>query len=148
MRRQRPSSGGRGRHGFWKEKRPAPRTWPKLGFMQERRQNVRVRPTGDYDIGIDLGTGVVKTRVSVVNVAVGGVALVLAEQMVDLAVGGSVRLGVTLPGVPRFETVGAVRYTQGRSGGRCGIHFDKLTEEQQNALSRAVSELLERGCAV
>ena len=116
--------------------------------MQERRQNVRVRPTGDYDIGIDIGTGVVKVRLSVVNAAVGGVAVVVTEQLVGMAMGAEVRLGVTLPGVPRFETVGSIRYTQGGVGGRCGIHFDKLTEEQQNALSRAVSELLERGCAV
>jgi hypothetical protein len=116
--------------------------------MQERRQNVRVRPTGDYDIGIDLGTGVVKVRLSVVNAAVGGVAVVLTEQLIGKAAGDEIPLGVTLPGVPRFETIGSVRYTQGRTGGRCGIHFDKLTEEQQVALSRAVSELLERGCAV
>jgi hypothetical protein len=116
--------------------------------MQERRQNVRVRPTGEYDIGIDFGTGVVKVRLSVVNAAVGGVALVLTEQLVGMGVGSSIRLGVTLPGMARFETVGTIRYTQGREGGRCGVHFDKLTEEQQNALSRAVSELLERGCAV
>lgn len=116
--------------------------------MQERRQNVRVRPTGDYDIGIEIGTGVVKVRLSVVNAAVGGVALVIAEQLVSMASGDPIRLGVTLPGVPRFETVGVMRYTQGRAGGRCGVYFDKLTEEQQNALSRAVSELLERGCAV
>jgi hypothetical protein len=102
----------------------------------------------DYDIGIDLGTGVVKVRLSVVNAAVGGVALVLVDQLAGVEVGGTVRLGVTLPGVPRFETIGTVRYTQGRAGGRCGVHFDKLTEEQQNALSRAVSELLERGSAV
>ena len=116
--------------------------------MQERRQNVRVRPTGDYDIGIDIGTGVVKARLSVVNAAVGGVAVVVSEQLVGMSTGDEVRLGVTLPGVPRFETTGSIRYTQGRVGGRCGIHFDKLTEEQQSALSRAVSELLERGCAV
>jgi hypothetical protein len=116
--------------------------------MQERRQNVRVRPTGDYDIAIDFGTGVVKERLSVVNVAVGGVAVVLTAKMVHKSAGDEVHLGVTLPGVPRFETVGAIRYTQGREGGRCGIHFDKLTEAQQTALSRAVSELLERGCAV
>jgi len=116
--------------------------------MQERRQNVRVRPTGDYDIGIDIGTGVVKARLSVVNAAVGGVAVVVTEQLVGMSTGDEVRLGVTLPGVPRFETTGSIRYTQGRVGGRCGIHFDKLTEEQQSALSRAVSELLERGCAV
>jgi hypothetical protein len=116
--------------------------------MQERRQNVRVRPTGDYDIGIDVGAGIVKARLSVVNVAVGGVALVLTEQLVGMAVGDEIRLGVALPGVQRFETFGSLRYSQGRVGGRCGIHFDKLTEEQQTALSRAVSELLERGCAV
>jgi hypothetical protein len=116
--------------------------------MQERRQNVRVRPLGDYDIGIELGTGVVKTKLSVVNAAVGGVALVLTEQLAGLAVGDSVKLGIVLPGVARFETIGTLRYTQGRAGGRCGVHFDKLTEDQQNALSRAVSELLERGCAV
>lgn len=116
--------------------------------MQERRQNVRVRPTGDYDIRVDVGTGVVKTRLAVVNVAVGGVALELAEQLVGLSAGDTIQLGITLPGVPRFETLGSVRYTQGRAGGRCGIHFDKLTDEQQGALSRAVSELLERGFAV
>jgi hypothetical protein len=116
--------------------------------MQERRQNVRVRPIADYDIGIDFGTGVVKVRLSVVNAAVGGVALVLTEQLLGLVVGSPVPLGVTLPGVARFETVGTIRYTQNRAGGRCGVHFDKLTEEQQVALSRAVSELLERGCAV
>jgi hypothetical protein len=116
--------------------------------MQERRQNVRVRPIGEYDIGIDIGTGVVKARLSVVNAAVGGVAVVVTEQLVGMSTGDSIRLGVTLPGVPRFETVGSIRYIQGRVGGRCGVHFDKLTEEQQIALSRAVSELLERGCAV
>jgi hypothetical protein len=102
----------------------------------------------DYDIGIDFGTGVVKVRLSVVNAAVGGVALVLVDQLMGVAVGGPVKLGVTLPGVARFETVGTVRYSQNKAGGRCGVHFDKLTEEQQGALSRAVSELLERGCAV
>jgi c-di-GMP-binding flagellar brake protein YcgR len=116
--------------------------------MQERRQNVRVRPIADYDIGIDFGAGVVKFRLSVVNVAVGGVALVLDEQLKGVSAGDSLRLGVKLPGVPRFETVATVRYAQSIPGGRCGVCFDNLSQEQQNALSRAVSELLERGCAV
>jgi hypothetical protein len=116
--------------------------------MQERRQNVRVRPTGDYDIAIDFGTGVVKERLSVVNVAVGGVAVLLTAKMLGKAAGDEIRLGVTLPGVARFETVATIRYTQGREGGRCGVHFGNLSEAQQTALSHAVSELLERGCAV
>jgi hypothetical protein len=113
--------------------------------MQERRQNVRVRPTADYNIGIDLGGGVVKMQLSVLDAAVGGVGLVVDEQLVAHAAGTDLTFGVTLPGVERFETVGSIRYTQGRVGGRCGVHFYKLTEAQQSALSKAVSELLERG---
>ena len=113
--------------------------------MQERRQNVRVRPAGDYNIGIDFGEGLVKTKLPVLDAAVGGVGLEVSEQLVGLASGSEIRLGVTLPGVPRFETVGVIRYTQGRVGGRCGVHLNNLTEEQQTALGKAVSELLERG---
>ena len=96
----------------------------------------------------DFGEGVVKVRVSVADAAVGGVGLIVPEQFAELKTGSEVRLGVTLPGVDRFETVGSIRYTQGRVGGRCGVHFNNLTDEQQTALSRAVSELLERGFAV
>lgn len=113
--------------------------------MQERRRNVRVRPTAEYRIGIDHGSGVVKARLAVLDVAVGGVALVLTEQLASLAPGAEIRFEVSLPGVTRFETVGTLCYTQGRAGGRCGIHFNHLTAEHQAALSRAVSELLERG---
>jgi hypothetical protein len=116
--------------------------------MQERRQNVRVRPAADYVVAIDVGSGLVKERISVVDVAVGGVALVVSEHFVTLGLGDEFRVGITLPGVLRFETVGTIRYTQGRVGGRYGVHFNHLTAEQQTALSRAVSELLERGHAV
>jgi c-di-GMP-binding flagellar brake protein YcgR len=113
--------------------------------MQERRQNVRVHPVADYNIVIDHGEGIVKVQVSVIDAAVGGVGLVLDEKLAQIEAGSDVRLGVTLPDTPRFETVGSIRYTQGKVGGRCGVHFDRLTDEQQHALSRAVSELLERG---
>lgn len=116
-----------------------------MGAMQERRQNVRVRPVADYSIVIDIGAGMIKERLAVVDAAVGGVALLISPQCVELAVSTEIRLGVQLPGVPRFETVGTVRYTQARVGGRFGVHFNHLTDEQQTALSRAVSELLERG---
>jgi len=113
--------------------------------MQERRLNVRVVPTGDYGIGIEYGEGLVKLRLSVLDAAVGGVALQLSEQVIELGVGTELRVGVTLPNFERFETVGVIRYTQAKVGGRCGVHFNKLTDEQQGALSRTVSELLERG---
>jgi len=113
--------------------------------MQERRQNVRVRSVADYRVGVDLGGGVVKVQVSLIDIAVGGVAFLVTEQLAQLGVGSELRLGVTLPGVPRFETIGTIRHTQGRVGGRCGVHLNHLTHDQQTALSRAVSELLERG---
>ena len=119
-----------------------------MAMQQQRRKNVRVRPTADYNIGIDYGEGLVKTRLEVIDAAVGGVGLVVSEPIQNIKPGMDIRLGVTLPGVTRFETVASVRYTQGRIGGRCGVHFDKLTKDQQHALSRAVSELLERGFSV
>jgi hypothetical protein len=116
--------------------------------MQERRQNVRVRPAPDYEVKIDFGDGLVKVQCSVMDVAVGGVALVVDELFSHIKTGESIKLGVTLPGRERFETMASLRYTQGKPGGRCGIHFNNLTEAQQTALSRAVSELLERGHSV
>lgn len=113
--------------------------------MQERRQNVRVRPMADYNIGIEFGSGLVKIQLAVLDAAVGGVAVAVIEQFAELGAGDDISLGVSLPGVPRFSTVGSIRYTEGHVGGRCGIHFNQLDEAQQTALSRAVSELLERG---
>lgn len=113
--------------------------------MQERRQNVRVRPAADYDVRVDYEDGLVKVHLSVMDVAVGGVGLVVDELFVGLKAGAQIRLGVTLPNYPRFETSASLRYTQSKAGGRCGIHFSNLTEEQQVALSKTVSELLERG---
>jgi hypothetical protein len=115
--------------------------------MQERRHNVRVRPMADYSIGVDFGTGVIKTKIVVIDAAVGGLALQIAEPFADLTPGSELRLGIHLPGHPRFETVGTLRYSQGRVGGRCGVHLNHLTADQQVALSRTVSELLERGSA-
>jgi hypothetical protein len=113
--------------------------------MEERRKNVRVRPTAEYGIHVEFGSGIVKARLAVLDAAVGGVCVVVANELVSLAPGSELRLRVTLPGVPRFETVGTIRHTQGSIGGRCGLHFNHLTHDQQGALSRTVSELLERG---
>jgi hypothetical protein len=116
--------------------------------MQERRQNVRVRPAPDYEVKIDFSDGLVKVHCSIMDVAVGGIALVVDELFSHVKSGEQLTFGVTLPGVDRFETSASLRYTQGKPGGRCGIHFNNLTEAQQTALSRAVSELLERGHSV
>jgi hypothetical protein len=116
--------------------------------MLGRRKNVRVRPSPDYTIGIEFGSGFVKVRLPVLDAAVGGVGLEVVEQIAHFTAGSEIPLGVILPGFPRFETVGSLRYTQGRVGGRCGVHFDKLSEPQRVALNRFVCELLERGFSV
>jgi hypothetical protein len=109
---------------------------------------VRVRPAADYSLSVDVGSGLIKEKLSIVDVAVGGVAVTVKAQISALQTGSELKVGITLPGVPRFETVSTIRYRQDKLGGRCGIHFNHLTPEQQTALSRAVSELLERGYAV
>jgi hypothetical protein len=117
-------------------------------LVQDRRQNVRVQPAADYSVVIDFGSGLVKERLQLVDVAVGGVGLVITDAIAGFSIGTEIPLGVTLPGVPRFQTIGTVRYTQAHLGGRCGVHLNHLTAAQQTALSRAVSELLERGYSV
>lgn len=113
--------------------------------MQERRQNVRVRPASDYDVKVDFEDGLVKVQLSIIDVAVGGVGLVVDDLFSKSPIGSQLRLSVSLPGYLRFETMGSLRHSTGSVGGRCGIHFSALTDEQQTALSKVVSELLERG---
>lgn len=116
--------------------------------MQERRKNVRVRPSPDYDIRIEYEEGLVKVRLSVSDLAVGGIGVLLDELFADLPLDGLLRVRVTLPGVEPFETDASLRHSARKPGGRSGFHFAALTPEQQKAWGRAVSELLERGHSV
>lgn len=113
--------------------------------MQERRQNVRVRPTPDYDIKIEYEEGLVKVRLSIIDLAVGGIGVLVDELFSGTTPGTPLRLSVALPDYEIFETDATLRHSTGRAGGRCGFHFGSLTAAQQKAWSRAVSELLERG---
>lgn len=113
--------------------------------MQERRQNVRVRPSPDYEIRIDYEEGLVKVGLSVVDLAVGGIGVLVDELFCELKVGMPLRVTVTLPDFPAFDTEAVLRHSTGKVGGRCGFHFSTLSEEEQRAWSRVVSELLERG---
>ena len=116
--------------------------------MQERRKNVRVRPSADYDIGLALLRPPVNIARSVLDVAVGGVGVVVDEVFAGAEIGSRLKISVTLPEQEPFVTQANVRYCAPASGGRSGLHFDQLTAEQQAAFSRAVSELLERGYSV
>lgn len=114
-------------------------------MQEERRQNVRVRPASDYDILVDYQEGLVKVQLSVMDMAVGGVGLLVDELFAHLEVGSLLQLGLAIPGYERFETEAVLRHSTREVGGRCGLHFPALTDEQQAAWGRAVSELLERG---
>lgn len=113
--------------------------------MQERRQNVRVRPTPEYEIRVEYEEGLVKVRLAVIDLAIGGIGVLVDELFSGLAPGTPLRLAISLPDFETFETEATLRHSTGRAGGRSGFHFATLTSAQQRAWSRAVSELLERG---
>lgn len=114
-------------------------------MQQERRQNVRVRPASDYDITIEFEEGLVRVRLAVVDLAIGGIGVLVDELFLGLPIGGEIKLKIELPAVEPFDTVAVLRHTTGQTGGRCGFHFRYLSAEQQTDWGRAVSELLERG---
>jgi|SRR6188768_4593108 len=113
--------------------------------MQERRKNVRVRPSPDYDIKIEFEQGLVKVRLSIIDLAVGGVGVMVDDLFASTPRGTTLSLTVALPGFAPFVTEATLVHSTGQVGGRSGFHFAVLTPEQQRAWSRAVSELLERG---
>ena len=113
--------------------------------MQERRKNVRVRPSPDYDIKVEFEEGLVKVRLSIIDLAVGGVGVMVDDLFASSPAGTPLHLTVTLPEFETFATNATLRHSTGQAGGRSGFHFAELTPEQQRAWSRAVSELLERG---
>lgn len=113
--------------------------------MNERRQNVRVRPAADYDVRVELIDGMVTVQLSVVDIAIGGMGLLIDQLFADREVGAQLKLRIAFPGVPVFETIGDLRHTEKRAGGKCGVQLGQLTQEETTALRRVVAELQERG---
>jgi hypothetical protein len=113
--------------------------------MKERRQNVRVRPAADYDIQVEYVDGLVSVRLAVMDVAIGGMGLVVDELFLGSKPGTLLPLKITFPGFPQFETKGEIRHCSAEPGGKCGIRLGALTAEQTTVLRAAVAELQERG---
>jgi len=101
-----------------------------------------VRPAADYDVGVELCEGAVFSRVSVVDLSLGGVALLAEAPMDRYAPGASLELRVSPPGAASFRVMAVVRHT---ARGVCGMEFQGLSDEAVASLKRAVAELLERG---
>jgi c-di-GMP-binding flagellar brake protein YcgR len=113
--------------------------------MNERRAHVRVRPAVDYDVRVELRDGVVGVGLAVIDISVGGMGLVVDELFQDKRSGDMLRLQITLPGAPTFQTQAEIRYSSRTVGGKCGVSLSHLSVDEQHRLSRAVAELLERG---
>src|SRR5688572_29121940 len=80
-------------------------------MQQERRQNVRVRPASDYDITIEFEEGLVRVRLAVVDLAIGGIGVLVDELFLGLPIGGEIKLKIELPAVEPFDTVAVLRHT-------------------------------------
>ncbi len=113
--------------------------------MKERRQNVRVRPAADYDIQVEYIAGLLSVKLQVIDLAIGGMGLVVDELFRSARVGSTLPLRITFPDFPQFETEAVVRHCSIEVGGKCGIQLSSLTDEQTSALRRVVAELQERG---
>jgi predicted ferric reductase len=114
-------------------------------MQQERRKNVRVRPAADYQIQVEYEEGLVKVQLSIMDMAVGGVGVLVDELFQHREVSSELKVKVTVPDAEPFETIAILRHSSGKVGGRSGFHFAYLTAEQQTTWGKAVSELLERG---
>ena len=113
--------------------------------MRERRKNVRVRPAADYNVVVEYIDGPVTLPVQVMDLAIGGMGLVVDEFFVDRGIGDKLKLHITFPTFPRFVTDAEVRHSTKKAGGKCGILLSALSDEETTALRNTVAELQERG---
>lgn len=115
--------------------------------MEERRQNVRVRPDHDLPVGLAIA-GDVDVPLDVLDASIGGFGFLYRDSL-ELEVGRDVQVRVTLPRMDAFTTTAKVRHIRSGSGSdRAGIHLPELDEDQTRALRRYVAELFERGLRV
>jgi hypothetical protein len=115
---------------------------PKEETNWDRRRHVRVRPTADYDVRVEVVEGALFLRVQVVDVSLGGLGILL-EPLVDAyQLGAAVELRLGMPGAEPLRVKAIVRH---RARGVCGMEFQELGEPALAALRRVVAELLERG---
>lgn len=111
---------------------------------QERRQYVRVRPTADYEIRVEVRTGEIREGMLLVDLSVGGVKLLLSSTIESVPIGGEVELRLQAPRDPPCEIRAALRY-RSVALGTCGLQFLEPSEAALRLLRHAVGDLLERG---
>lgn len=115
-----------------------------IGAVQERRQNVRVRPAHDRAVAVVMVFGDRRVPLSIIDVSIGGFGFLMGFE--PLTVGQELRLEVAIPGHETFAARAIVRHVGSGSGGDMGgVQLVDLTEEQAGWLRSYVADLLERG---
>jgi hypothetical protein len=103
-----------------------------------------VRPAQDYDVTVWFSDdGIVWLSVQVVDLSVGGLGLLVSEDLGHKRAGDRLRLRLALPEQESLEMSGVVRHIGSR--GICGVQFHEPTESAMAHVRAAVAELLERG---
>lgn len=110
----------------------------------ERRRHVRVKPTADLPARVALGVdSLVRETAEVHDVSVGGLALG-SKQLASSPRGDKVLLELMLGTYGDHRVDVAIRWTAGEM---VGVELVDPRPEAAQAISRYVSELLERGHA-
>lgn len=113
---------------------------------EDRRRHVRVQPTSDYGVEVSVVEGIVYERARVVDISVAGLGLLFEAPFDRLSVGQRLKLRIGLPEQPALQVAAVVRHMT-PSTGIWGVEIDRGSDSVMRALSRAVSELLERAAS-
>jgi hypothetical protein len=112
----------------------------------ERRLHVRVRPAPDYDVLASLSDdGIVWLALQVVDLSVGGLGLLVSEDLATKRVGDALKLRLTFGDAEPFEVAAVIRHIGQREYGMCGMEFQAPADDVASGIRTAVGELLERG---
>ena len=116
--------------------------------MRERRRHIRVRPTADHDVVVELRRGDFVELLSVLDISVSGLGLYFGTPLAGLGTGDTLALRIRLPHREPFDVDAVLRHVGGAEGSACGLELVSVSDGDAVALRRYVSELLERGQAV
>ncbi len=111
--------------------------------IPERRRDVRVRPSHDLPAhGALTGSGIVHESLSILDISVGGMALVLEPSLARLEPGEHVKVQLSLGTFGELSVEIQVRW---KAKGTAGVQFVTPDPKVSMVLGKYVAELLERG---
>ncbi len=111
--------------------------------IPDRRRDVRVRPSHELPAhGALAGSGIVHESLSIIDISVGGMALVLEPTFAELPVGGTMRVQLSLGEFGDFPVDVEIRW---KAKATAGVQFVAPDPKVSGAIGKYVAELLERG---